>query len=128
MIQENSFQDIDCMPLNPSDNMPEALKRQNIAIDKFSLLSKEPQMNGHPNFGGSMMFASSGHLDKVSSPMNTFVKPGKVRVLIKYKHIFILDNCKNTLMPITSQSTINIFYIFLVCHFIFNILFLLLRF
>ncbi|KAL0005955.1 hypothetical protein SO802_013516 [Lithocarpus litseifolius] len=70
--------DIDCMPLNPLDNMPEALKRQNITIDKFSLLSKEPQMNGHPNFGGSMMFASSGNLDKVTSPMNTFVQQGKV--------------------------------------------------
>ncbi|KAM4108318.1 hypothetical protein ACJW30_03G038100 [Castanea mollissima] len=70
--------DIDCMPLNPLDNMPEALKRQNITIDKFSLLSKEPQMNGHPNFGGSMMFASSGNLDKVTSPMNTFLQQGKV--------------------------------------------------
>lgn len=70
--------DIDCMPLNPLDNMPESLKRQNITIDKFSLLSKEPQMNGHPNFGGSMMFASSGNLDKVTSPMNTFVQQGKV--------------------------------------------------
>ncbi|KAK4595854.1 hypothetical protein RGQ29_014085 [Quercus rubra] len=70
--------DIDCMPLNPLDNMPEALKRQNITIDKFSLLSKEPQMNGHPNFGGSMMLASSGNLDKVTSPMNTFVQQGKV--------------------------------------------------
>ena len=90
MTLENSLQDIDCMPLNPLDNMPEALKRQNITIDKFSLLSKEPQMNGHPNFGGSMMLASSGNLDKVTSPMNTFVQQGKVRVLNKYESIFIL--------------------------------------
>ncbi|XP_075658523.1 protein ALWAYS EARLY 2 isoform X6 [Castanea sativa] len=77
--------DIDCMPLNPLDNMPEALKRQNITIDKFSLLSKEPQMNGHPNFGGSTMFASSGNLDKVTSPMNTFVQQGKEALLMELR-------------------------------------------
>ncbi|KAM4108319.1 hypothetical protein ACJW30_03G038100 [Castanea mollissima] len=77
--------DIDCMPLNPLDNMPEALKRQNITIDKFSLLSKEPQMNGHPNFGGSMMFASSGNLDKVTSPMNTFLQQGKEALLMELR-------------------------------------------
>ncbi|KAM3704850.1 hypothetical protein ACJW31_03G037000 [Castanea mollissima] len=77
--------DIDCMPLNPLDNMPEALKRQNITIDKFSLLSKEPQMNGHPNFGGSMMFASSGNLDKVTSPMNTFLHQGKEALLMELR-------------------------------------------
>ncbi|GLT61171.1 hypothetical protein SLA2020_338940 [Shorea laevis] len=70
--------DIDCMPLNPLDNMPEALRRQNIAIDKFSLISKESQMNGDPNIGGSMIFASSGLMEKVSSPVNSLVKQGKV--------------------------------------------------
>ncbi|XP_059437111.1 protein ALWAYS EARLY 2-like isoform X2 [Corylus avellana] len=70
--------DIDCMPSNPLDNMPEALRRQNISLDKFSLISKESQMNGDPNIGGSMIFSSSGHMEKVSSPVNTLVKQGKV--------------------------------------------------
>ncbi|XP_041020080.1 protein ALWAYS EARLY 2 isoform X2 [Juglans microcarpa x Juglans regia] len=70
--------DIDCMPLNPLDNMPEALKRQNFATGKFSLLSKEPQINGHLSFEGSMMIASSGHMERVSSPVNSMLKQGKV--------------------------------------------------
>nr|XP_048323784.1 protein ALWAYS EARLY 2-like isoform X1 [Ziziphus jujuba var. spinosa] len=69
--------DVDCMPLNPLENMPEALRRQNISAENFSLASKELQMNGNLNFGGSMMFASGGHLEKAPSPMNAFVKHGK---------------------------------------------------
>ncbi|PQQ06489.1 protein ALWAYS EARLY 2 isoform X3 [Prunus yedoensis var. nudiflora] len=62
--------DVDCMPLNPLDNMPEALRRQNFAFDKFSLTSKEANKNGNLNFGGP-------HLEKATSPMNTSVKQGK---------------------------------------------------
>lgn len=69
--------DVDCMPSNPLDNMAEALRRQNIAGHKFPFTSKEPQMNGNLNFGGPMMFASSGQLEKVQSPMNTSGKHGK---------------------------------------------------
>lgn len=65
------------MPLNPLDNMPEALRRQNIV---FSLASKEPNKNGNLNFGGPMMFASSGHLEKAASPMNTSIMQVKVRI------------------------------------------------
>ncbi|XP_062084771.1 protein ALWAYS EARLY 2 isoform X3 [Humulus lupulus] len=68
--------DVDCMPLNPMENMPESLRRQNIAIDKFSLTSKEAQPNG--NFGGPVMFASSGHMEKAPTSMNTLGKHGKV--------------------------------------------------
>ncbi|KAH0994839.1 hypothetical protein GBA52_018703 [Prunus armeniaca] len=62
--------DVDCMPLNPLDNMPEALRRQNFAFDKFSLTSKEANKNGNLNFGGP-------HFEKATSPMNTSVKQGK---------------------------------------------------
>lgn len=77
------------MPLNPLENMPEALRRQNIAIDKFSLISKESQMNGDPNIGG-LIVASSGHMEKVSSPVNTLVKQGKVILLIRYSYLSTL--------------------------------------
>ncbi|XP_048424152.1 protein ALWAYS EARLY 2 isoform X4 [Pyrus x bretschneideri] len=71
--------DVDCMPLNPLDNMPEALRGRNIAFDKFSCTSKEPNKNGNLNFGGPMMFASSGHLVKATSPMDmdAFIKEEK---------------------------------------------------
>jgi hypothetical protein len=92
---KNSLQDIDCMPLNPSENMPEALRRQNIAIDKFSLISKESQMNGDPNIGG-LIFASGGHMEKVSSPVNTLAKQGKVILLIRNSYLSTL-----TVMPST---------------------------
>ncbi|KAM1051853.1 protein ALWAYS EARLY 2-like isoform X1 [Malus sylvestris] len=69
--------DVDCMPLNPLDNMPEALRRQNIAFDKSFLTSKESNKNGNLNFGGPMMFPSSGHLVKATSPVNASIKQGK---------------------------------------------------
>lgn len=49
--------DIDCMPLNPLDNMPEALRRQ-IGARKASFMIKEPQINGNSNFGGCEMHSS----------------------------------------------------------------------
>lgn len=76
------------MPLNPLDNMPEALRRQNFATGKFPLISKEPQINGHLSFEGSMMIASSGHMERVSSPMNSMLKQGKVRLFTKHKYLF----------------------------------------
>ncbi|KAM0992063.1 hypothetical protein ACFX2I_010327 [Malus domestica] len=69
--------DVDCMPSNPLDNMPEALRKRNIAFDKFSCTSKEPNKIGNLNFGGPMMFASSGHLVKATSPMDAFIKQEK---------------------------------------------------
>ncbi|XP_057998700.1 protein ALWAYS EARLY 2 isoform X2 [Hevea brasiliensis] len=58
--------DIDCMPLNPFDNMPEALRR-----GRFSVASKELQVNGHSHIGG---FTSPRRLDNLRIPMNTLVK------------------------------------------------------
>ncbi|KAK7344238.1 hypothetical protein VNO77_13618 [Canavalia gladiata] len=49
--------DIDCMPLNPLDNMPEALRRQ-IGARKASFVTKEPQINGNSSFGGYELHAS----------------------------------------------------------------------
>lgn len=62
------------MPLNPLDYVPEALRRQNFDVDKCSLVSKEPQMNGYPNFSGSMRFPFTGQLEGVGAPVNTLVK------------------------------------------------------
>uniref|UniRef100_A0A803R5C6 Uncharacterized protein n=1 Tax=Cannabis sativa TaxID=3483 RepID=A0A803R5C6_CANSA len=75
--------DVDCMPSNPMENMPESLRRQNSTIDNFSLTSKEPLPNGNLNFGGPLMFASSGHMEKGPTSINTLGKHGKVRILIK---------------------------------------------
>lgn len=71
------------MPLNPLDNMPEALKRQNIAFDKFPLAL--PHLNGNLNFERPVMNASSGQLEKEPSPMNTSLQQGKVRSHAKQK-------------------------------------------
>ncbi|KAK4769059.1 hypothetical protein SAY86_027209 [Trapa natans] len=68
--------DVDCMPLNPADNMPESLKRYNVFSEKISMTSKEPQMNGNVNLGRSLVYASNGH--PVLSPANPLMKKGKV--------------------------------------------------
>ncbi|XP_021622906.1 protein ALWAYS EARLY 2 isoform X4 [Manihot esculenta] len=66
--------DIDCMPLNPFDNMPEALRRHG-----FSVMSKELQVNGHSHIGG---FTSTRHLDNSEIPMNTLVKRAQVKIIV----------------------------------------------
>ncbi|KAK9265918.1 hypothetical protein L1049_012597 [Liquidambar formosana] len=50
------IEDIDCMPLNPLDNMPDALRRQHIAVNRFSVDPKGPKLNGQSNIGRSMTF------------------------------------------------------------------------
>ncbi|XP_015570600.1 protein ALWAYS EARLY 2 isoform X2 [Ricinus communis] len=57
--------DIDCMPLNPYDNMPEALRRRT-----FAFISKELQVNGHP----------TRHLENLQTPANMLVKQVQVRI------------------------------------------------
>ncbi|XP_027363877.1 protein ALWAYS EARLY 2 isoform X3 [Abrus precatorius] len=68
--------DIDCMPLNPLDNMPEALRRQ-IGARKASLLTKEPQINGKSCFGGCETCTSPV---KVHTSSSALVKQGKAKV------------------------------------------------
>ncbi|XWS58184.1 hypothetical protein CRYUN_Cryun08bG0013000 [Craigia yunnanensis] len=70
--------DIDCMPLNPLENMPETLRRQNLAFDKFSVTAKESQGNGYLDFDGSIAFTSSGRLENATSPVNMLANPIKV--------------------------------------------------
>lgn len=73
------------MPLNSLDNMPEALRRQNFVTEKCSLISKkEPQINGQLSFEGSLMSASSGHMERASSPVNSMLKQGEVRLFMKH--------------------------------------------
>ncbi|XP_021282350.1 protein ALWAYS EARLY 2 isoform X3 [Herrania umbratica] len=70
--------DVDCMPLNPLENMPEALRRQNLAFDKFSMTPKQSQVNSHSDFGGSMVFTSTGRLENGTSPVNISANQIKV--------------------------------------------------
>ncbi|XP_038714751.1 protein ALWAYS EARLY 2-like isoform X2 [Tripterygium wilfordii] len=66
--------DIDCMPANPLDNMPEVIRRQRFPIPK------EVQAHGHSNTGSSMTFTSCGHQERASSPINTLVKQAKTEL------------------------------------------------
>lgn len=76
LMVEFLVQDIDCMPLNPLDNMPEALRRQ-IGARKASFMIKEPQINGNSNFGGCEMHFSPMKVHASSA----LVMHGKVRLL-----------------------------------------------
>ncbi|KAL9378991.1 hypothetical protein Peur_027473 [Populus x canadensis] len=64
--------DIDCMPSNPLDNMPEALRRQRISV-----LPRELLVNGKSNAG---VFTASEHLRNALSPKNALVKQAQVEV------------------------------------------------
>lgn len=69
------------MPLNPLDNMPEALRRQ-IGARKASFTTIEPHINGNSSFGGCEMHASPV---KVRPSSSALVKQGKVRLLTSIK-------------------------------------------
>ncbi|XP_057962765.1 protein ALWAYS EARLY 2-like isoform X2 [Malania oleifera] len=75
--------DIDCMPSNPLENMPETLRH---SVDKISISSKEPSVNGQSNIGGSMIFSPSEHpeiangysyLSSSNHSMNSSLKQAK---------------------------------------------------
>ncbi|KAI3848226.1 hypothetical protein MKX03_003504 [Papaver bracteatum] len=78
--------DIDCMPLNAFENMPEALRRQNIAAGRLSENFNDPKLNNQSKdrtTGGYKSIAPSAKLETadVSSqlsspiyPMNTLIK------------------------------------------------------
>ncbi|KAK8552588.1 hypothetical protein V6N12_041173 [Hibiscus sabdariffa] len=50
-LTDGLLQDIDCMPLNPLENFPGTLRRQNLAVDDFPV-TPESQENGHSDFCG----------------------------------------------------------------------------
>ncbi|KAJ0234263.1 Protein ALWAYS EARLY 2 [Hirschfeldia incana] len=58
--------DIDCMPSNPLEYMPEGLRRQ---VDKCLSVKKEAQLSGNPNLGGYVIFPPSG-LENADFSMN----------------------------------------------------------
>ncbi|XP_019440562.1 PREDICTED: protein ALWAYS EARLY 2 isoform X2 [Lupinus angustifolius] len=67
--------DIDCMPLNPLENMPEALRWQ-IGAGNIPFMSKEPQMKGNSSFGGCLPYDSSGPVEKQPASSISLTKQG----------------------------------------------------
>ncbi|KAJ4967952.1 hypothetical protein NE237_014653 [Protea cynaroides] len=78
--------DIDCMPSSLLENMPEALRKQSITVDKFCENYNEPNLSRPSDCkeGGYMNFASSEQENlngppRISSyPLNTLVKQEKM--------------------------------------------------
>ncbi|KAB2059758.1 hypothetical protein ES319_A11G328900v1 [Gossypium barbadense] len=68
--------DIDCMPLNPLENMPETLKKQNLTFDQFSLAPRGSQGNRHLELGGPEVFTSCGCVENATSSVS--INPIKV--------------------------------------------------
>ncbi|XP_038971852.1 protein ALWAYS EARLY 2-like isoform X5 [Phoenix dactylifera] len=81
--------DIDCMPLNPLENIPEALRRQNIVANKFCTSFSDTKLDDGSKewkIGGSMKFApaesleitnGSSNIASSSYPMHTLMKQAK---------------------------------------------------
>ncbi|XP_010931795.1 protein ALWAYS EARLY 3 isoform X3 [Elaeis guineensis] len=81
--------DIDCMPLNPLENIPEALRRQNIVANKFCTSFADTKLEDGSKewkIGGSMKFAPAESLEitngsssiaSSSYPMHTLMKQAK---------------------------------------------------
>ncbi|KAF8107641.1 hypothetical protein N665_0118s0013 [Sinapis alba] len=58
--------DIDCMPSNPLEYMPEGLRRQ---VDKCLSIKKEAQLSGNSNLGVSVIFPPCG-LESMNQSLN----------------------------------------------------------
>ncbi|KAJ6397535.1 hypothetical protein OIU77_018530 [Salix suchowensis] len=76
--------DVDCMPSNPLDNMPEALRRQ-----KISVLPKELLVNGKPHTGE---FTATEKLRNAQNPMNALMK----QVQVEANHANLLAKATST--------------------------------
>lgn len=87
-------QDIDCMPFNPLDNMPEALRRH-IDDRKGSFIPIEPHINGNSNFGGCENHSSPL---KVHTSSSALVMHGKVRLLTRINVLILSLNLVLTLL------------------------------
>lgn len=85
-----SSQDIDCMPLNPLENMPEALRRQNTGVDRFRESINGIKADSETEewkSAGSIKLNPSENLEKVDGfcqvassnySMNTLLRQAKV--------------------------------------------------
>jgi len=81
-------QDIDCMPFNPLDNMPEALRRH-IDDRKDSLMPIDPHINGNSDFGGCENHSSPVKVHTSSSALVKLMH-GKVRLLTTPINVLVL--------------------------------------
>ncbi|KAK8651534.1 hypothetical protein V6N13_141134 [Hibiscus sabdariffa] len=72
--------DIDCMPLNPLENLTETPLKQDLALGKFPATPtpNEYQVNGHSDFGGSGVHTPGVLSENATSPVNMLVNPVKV--------------------------------------------------
>ncbi|TYH82554.1 hypothetical protein ES332_D02G069500v1 [Gossypium tomentosum] len=67
--------DVDCMPLNPTENLPASLSRQNAAIRKFVENYNELKMNGQSKeskMEENIKFMQCDNLENANSPSRTF--------------------------------------------------------
>ncbi|XP_020210738.1 protein ALWAYS EARLY 2 isoform X3 [Cajanus cajan] len=69
--------DIDCMPSNPLDNMPETLRWQ-FGSGNVPCMREKKDMKEKSRFGGCMTSASSGLMEKAASSSSTMAKHKKV--------------------------------------------------
>ncbi|XP_023637492.1 protein ALWAYS EARLY 1 isoform X2 [Capsella rubella] len=72
--------DIDCMPLNPLEYMPEGLRKK---IDKCLSISKEAQLNRHSNSDASLLF-SPPVLENVKFSKNSPAKQDDISEPVLY--------------------------------------------
>lgn len=87
MLSFTFFQDIDCMPLNPFDNIPETLRPQNIVINRHCNTFKDMKLEDPPKDWrtGSFDIADGRtHTSATSYQMNTLMKQAKVLLLLYF--------------------------------------------
>ncbi|TYH27292.1 hypothetical protein ES288_A02G057800v1 [Gossypium darwinii] len=68
------LKDVDCMPLNPMENLPASLSRQNTAIRKFVENYNELKMNGQSKeskMEENIKFMQCDNLENANSPSHT---------------------------------------------------------
>ncbi|KAG2273065.1 hypothetical protein Bca52824_067620 [Brassica carinata] len=94
--------DIDCMPSNPLEYMPEGLRRQ---VDKCLSIKKEAQqLRGNSNLGASVIFPPCG-LENVDFSMNPTLNQGDM--IAPILHGKVLTNTSSGPHQTNQQNVIN---------------------
>ncbi|XP_065863604.1 protein ALWAYS EARLY 3 [Euphorbia lathyris] len=79
--------DVDCMPINPSENMPASLTRRNIVFNKLIENLNELKMNGQPiesKMEGYIKFAQCENMENTNGLLHTFPSTNHISNLLQH--------------------------------------------
>ncbi|XP_015573347.1 protein ALWAYS EARLY 3 isoform X2 [Ricinus communis] len=101
--------DVDCMPLNPLENMPASLTRQTVVFNRFIENLNELKMNGQPverNMEGYIKFASCENMENTDGLLHSSPSTHHISNLMQHGKGY-LANYSTHVATESGESVIN---------------------